>query len=84
MFPILSRILSRSWMLWLAAWALSWAGTRAVAPRWNDVAQDGQFNFLPRNVPSRRGERLLRDAFPGRARRAASSSSSPARATGAS
>ena len=65
MFPILGRTVSRCWMVWLAAWVLLWAGTRAAAPRWNDVARDGQFNFLPSDVPSRRGERLLRDAFPG-------------------
>ena len=66
MFTTLGRIISRTWMVWLAAWVLLWAGTRAAAPRWNDVAQDGQFNFLPSDVPSRRGQRLLRDAFPGR------------------
>jgi hypothetical protein len=66
MFPLLGRIISRTWMAWLAAWILLWAGTRVAAPRWNDVAKDGQFNFLPRAVPSRRGERLLRSAFPGR------------------
>src|SRR5690349_237694 len=64
MFAWLGQFISRTWMAWLAAWLLLWAGTRLVAPRWSDVARDGQFNFLPRDVPSRRGEELLRNAFP--------------------
>src|SRR4051794_16625140 len=65
MFPWLGRIISRTWLVSLAAWALLWAGTREAAPPWPDVAEDGEFNFLPLDVPSRRGERLLRRAFPG-------------------
>lgn len=61
----LGRIVSRTWPVWLIAWFLLWAGTWAVAPRWDEVAKDGEFNFLPRDIPSRRGEDLLRRAFPG-------------------
>src|SRR4051794_1908509 len=66
MFPWLGRIISRTWPAWLASWALLWAGSWAAAPRWNDVAKEGEFNFLPSDVPSHLGESLLRRAFPGR------------------
>ena len=66
MFLFLDRISSRTWLVWLAAWVLLWADTWLAAPCWHDVAKDGEFNFLPRDVPSRRGERLLQRAFPGR------------------
>jgi putative drug exporter of the RND superfamily len=65
MFTLLGRIISRTWLVWLAAWALLLAGTWKVAPSWQEVAKDGQFNFLPPDMPSRRGEDLLRRAFPG-------------------
>jgi len=66
MFSWLGRIIARNWLVWLAAWVLLGVGTGVVAPRWQDVAKDGEFNFLPRDVPSRRGEDLLRRAYPGR------------------
>jgi RND superfamily putative drug exporter len=66
MFAWLGRVIARGWPCWLAAWALLALGTWAAAPRWQDVARDGEFDFLPRDVPSRRGEGLLRRAFPGR------------------
>jgi RND superfamily putative drug exporter len=66
MFAWLGRIIARTWPAWLAFWALLWAGTGAVAPRWLEVARDGEFDFLPHDVPGRRGEGLLRRAFPDR------------------
>jgi RND superfamily putative drug exporter len=66
MMAWLGRIVSRTWVFWLVAWILAWAGTWAIAPGWSEVARDGEFNFLPRGIPSRRGEELLRRAFPGR------------------
>src|SRR5258708_2423809 len=66
MFAWLGRIISRSWLFWLAAWAILALGTWAAAPRWQDVSRDGEFDFLPSGIPSRRGESLLRRAFPGR------------------
>src|SRR6202044_2478740 len=35
-----------------------------VAPRWQDVAQDGDLAYLPDRMPSVQGERLLARAFP--------------------
>lgn len=34
------------------------------APVWDSVAVQGEFNFLPENSPTRRGEKLLQQAFP--------------------
>jgi len=35
-----------------------------MAPSWESVAQDGDFQFLPSHLPSRVGQRLLDEAFP--------------------
>jgi RND superfamily putative drug exporter len=58
-----------AWMLVLIAamglnhgWINAAFGTKL--PRWFDVAEDGEFNFLPKNMPSLEGERLLAAAFP--------------------
>jgi RND superfamily putative drug exporter len=66
MFDWLGRIISRGWLFWLSAWVLLALGTWVAAPRWQDVARDGEFDFLSKDLPSHRGESLLRDAFPGR------------------
>lgn len=45
-----------------------WVGVaivlRTVAPSWDSVAKDGDFEFLPASMPSRIGQRLLDEAFP--------------------
>ncbi len=46
--------------LWFAATAALWL----LAPEWNAVTRDGEAAYLPPQLPSRRGERLLREAFP--------------------
>jgi RND superfamily putative drug exporter len=65
MFRLLGPIVSRAWPVWLVGWGAIWLGTYATAPRWQDVAKDGEFDFMPADAPSRRGDELLRRAFPG-------------------
>lgn len=65
MFRHLGNIVSRRWPWFLAAWIVLLAAGYLLAPPWQRVAQGGEFAFLPASSPSRRGEALLRQAFPG-------------------
>lgn len=64
MFIRFGQMVSRTWLVWLAAWAFLGAGVWWGAPAWRDVAKDGEFGFMPADSPSRVGETLLRRAFP--------------------
>jgi RND superfamily putative drug exporter len=46
--------------LWIIAALVLWA----VAPRWDEVAQDGDLRFLPADSPSQQGQHLLETGFP--------------------
>lgn len=48
----------------LIGWVLLALGLKMVAPSWQEIALDGDLDYLPREVDSLRGERLLADAFP--------------------
>jgi len=63
MFARLADFVSRHWLLVLLAWAIIPLAVKLAAPRWNDVAQDGDFAFLPARMTSSRGEAILRRAF---------------------
>ena len=65
MFAALGRFVSTRWGLLLAAWVALTAGVLAVRPAWEDVTADGEFAFLPEDVPSREAEALFREAFTG-------------------
>lgn len=47
----------------LVAWAIALASVQAIAPRWDDIARDGDFAYLPQWMSSVQGERLLEAAF---------------------
>ncbi len=49
----------------MAAWLLFAVVIRLAAPSWNDVAYDGDFEYLPATMSSVAGGRLLDEAFPG-------------------
>ncbi|MBT6156626.1 MAG: MMPL family transporter [Planctomycetaceae bacterium] len=63
MFHFLGRAVARFWPLMLVFWILVLAGVRYVAPTWDDVVQDGEFSYLPDDLPSREAETVFRDAF---------------------
>ena len=51
---------------WIAVgWIALAVVIRSVAPSWNEVAYDGDFEYLPQEMSSVAGGRLLDDAFPG-------------------
>ena len=63
MFQTLGSAVPRIWPLLLVGWFLILVGLDAVAPEWKGVIRDGEFRYLPADVPSRRGEELFRIAF---------------------
>lgn len=71
--PLSQRTLSDRWALavtsrwrWvLLAWLVVTVALRLAAPSWNDVAYDGDFEYLPAEMPSVAGGHLLDEAFPG-------------------
>ncbi|TWT53750.1 putative membrane protein YdgH [Rubripirellula amarantea] len=67
------RPLSKRWASWvvryswwiIGAWIILAITLRVAAPRWEDVALDGDFDYLPVKMSSVAGGRLLDEAFPG-------------------
>lgn len=64
MFSRLGIIVSRWWLIVLAFWVSVVVAVVVGAPRWDDVTHDGDFAYLPSEMPSTQGERLLAFAFP--------------------
>ena len=65
MFRALGASIARHWWLWLVSWALALGLASFLAPTWTSVAKDGEFDFLPDRLPSRQGDKLFQQAFPG-------------------
>ena len=64
MFPKLGTLVCKTWPAILVAWIGLLVFLVSVAPPWKDVVQDGEFAFLPEDVPSRIGEAAFKRAFP--------------------
>jgi len=64
MFGITAQLVERFWFWLLAGWIAVLAVLSWQAPDWNSVAEEGEFNFLPPDSPTRQGETLLKQAFP--------------------
>ena len=78
MFHWLGKSVVRSWQLYLGVWVLlailasgvtnGWINHLKILPvgipAWVDVVEDGEFAFLPKNMPSIRAEDLFHRAFP--------------------
>ncbi len=64
MFIHLGQFVVKHWRLVILLWLVAAVLARVAAPRWDDVAQDGDFAYLPAQMKSVVGERLLREAFP--------------------
>lgn len=65
MFRRLGEFVARYPWFVVGAWIALAAGVWFAAPRWDAVAHDSDFDSLPQNLPSTKGEALLRQAFPG-------------------
>ncbi|MEQ8848666.1 MMPL family transporter [Botrimarina sp.] len=59
-----ASLINRRWLWLLVGWVLLAGGLKLVAPSWDEIAKDGDLEYLPAEVPSLRGERLLQEAFP--------------------
>ena len=79
MFARLASFVARYWVLVLAAWVVIPVGIHLVAPRWDDVAKEGDFAYLPDRMTSCRGDKLISLAFPNLAECKSESSWSPGR-----
>jgi RND superfamily putative drug exporter len=78
MFQRLGNSVVRYWKLTLVFWIFmaivansvmsGWINKlglfKAKVPSWNDIAEDGEFAFLPKYMPSLKAEDLFRRAFP--------------------
>ena len=64
MFTAIGHIVTRSWPVILAAWAVLLAVTVWLAPPWPNVVLDREFAYLPADAPSREGEEVFKQAFP--------------------
>ena len=60
----LRKLVNDHWLWLLVAWLLLAGGLKLVAPRWEDVALDGDLDYLPTNSQSIQANKLLREAFP--------------------
>ncbi|NUQ61754.1 MAG: MMPL family transporter [Pirellulales bacterium] len=63
-FDRLGQVVSRYWVAVLLGWAVLAIAVHGVAPRWDDVTRDGDFAYLPSQMTSVQGEKLLEAAFP--------------------
>jgi len=64
MFRVLGASVARFWGIWLLSWIAAFACAAVFAPKWETVAKDGEFDFLPDRLPSRQGDKLFQQAFP--------------------
>jgi len=64
MFSLLGRAVSKYWLLVIVAWIVILFVVGQIAPPWDQVTHDGDFAYLPAEMPSVIGERLTREAFP--------------------
>ncbi|MCY2975629.1 MAG: MMPL family transporter [Planctomycetota bacterium] len=56
---------TRNWVGILVFWILSAVALRWLTPSLESVSQDGDLQFLPSSLPSRVGQQLLEESFPG-------------------
>lgn len=64
MFRLLGNWVNRYWLAILLFWGVLTIVLKLVAPSWDQVALDGDFDYLPSESTSRRGIVLLQEAFP--------------------
>lgn len=60
-----AQMVVSKWAWVLVAWLVISIGIRLVAPAWKDVAYDGDFDYLPKEMSSVAAGNLLGEAFPG-------------------
>ncbi|MCO6458697.1 MAG: MMPL family transporter [Pirellulaceae bacterium] len=64
MFGRLGNFVTRHWLLTILCWLGLLLVLRGTAPRWDEIAHDGDLEYLPAAMPSVVGQKLLTAAFP--------------------
>lgn len=64
MFAHLGSLCARRWQVVIAVWLGVTGLLLVVAPAWNDVARDGDLDYLPAKMPSVLGRQMMGRAFP--------------------
>ncbi len=60
-----SRFVARRWYVVIAAWIVAAVCLKILAPSWQDIAADGDLQFLPKTADNSVGLAQLDAAFPG-------------------
>jgi RND superfamily putative drug exporter len=63
-FSTLGKVVVRFWPAILGVWVLAVVAGWTFAPAWEKVTRTGEVGFLPETSPSRRADRLFKEAFP--------------------
>lgn len=64
MFKRIKSLIDHYWLLILIFWVALAIFLKIVSPTWEEVALDGDLDYLPRNSTSMKGLELLQKAFP--------------------
>lgn len=63
MYRLLGNSVIRLWPAILLGWVLALVALKLSAPNWQDVIEEGEFAFLPHEMPSLAGERKYEEAW---------------------
>lgn len=64
MFGKLGKLISGRWKTVFIGWLIFFAFIQWVSPHWKEVALDGEFDHLPKEMDSIQGEKRFAEAFP--------------------
>jgi uncharacterized membrane protein YdfJ with MMPL/SSD domain len=64
MFERFGEFVSRYWLAIILVWVIGLVVIHQTTPTWNSVTHDGDLAYLPPDLSSIAGERLLEAAFP--------------------
>ncbi|MCO8122741.1 MMPL family transporter [Stieleria sp. TO1_6] len=62
----LARLVTTHWLWVLVVWLLITMLLVVTAPKWKDIAYDGDFEYLPADMNTIAAARVLNEAFPGK------------------
>ncbi|NQV26248.1 MAG: MMPL family transporter [Rhodopirellula sp.] len=63
MYRFIGNTVVRLWPVILLGWVIALAALKLSAPAWQDVIEEGEFAFLPDEMPSLAGERQYEEAW---------------------
>jgi putative drug exporter of the RND superfamily len=63
MFRLLGNLVTRLWPFILAVWVIALVVLLSTAPKWASVIDEGEFAFLPDDMPSLNGESVYENSW---------------------